>query len=120
MPLYEYRCHACGKTLEVLQKFSDEPLTKHEGCGGELERLISLSSLKFKGSGWYVTDYAKGRTSPPGSNGKSESASSSTSESQSESKSESSADSKADSKSESQTESQAPSKTESKPAAAKE
>ena len=120
MPLYEYKCHACGKTLEVLQKFSDEPLTHHEGCGGELERLISLSSLKFKGSGWYVTDYAKGGASP-GSNGKSESASSSTSESKSESKSdstsESKSESKADSKSESKTESKAASKSESKPAA---
>ncbi len=59
MPLYEYKCHTCGKTIEVLQKFSDEPLTIHEGCGGDVERLISASAFHLKGSGWYVTDYAK-------------------------------------------------------------
>lgn len=60
MPLYEYRCHSCGKTLEVRQRFSDTPLAIHEGCGGQLEKLISASSVKFKGSGWYVNDYGKG------------------------------------------------------------
>ena len=58
MPLYEYRCHRCGKTFEVLQKFSDQPLTQHEECGGAVERLISPPAFQFKGSGWYVTDYA--------------------------------------------------------------
>ena len=60
MPLYEYKCHGCGKTFEVLQKFSDDPLTRHDECGGELERLLSAPSLRFKGTGWYVTDYAHG------------------------------------------------------------
>jgi putative FmdB family regulatory protein len=60
MPLYEYRCSKCGSVFEVLQKFSDAPLTSHEGCGGEVERLLSAPGLQFKGSGWYVTDYAKG------------------------------------------------------------
>jgi putative FmdB family regulatory protein len=59
MPLYEYVCNACGKRFEVLQKFSDEPLKTHEECGGEAERLLSAPALQFKGSGWYVTDYAK-------------------------------------------------------------
>jgi len=59
MPLYEYRCHRCGQTFEVLQKFSDEPIAAHEGCGGEVERLVSPPALQFKGSGWYVTDYAR-------------------------------------------------------------
>jgi putative FmdB family regulatory protein len=59
MPLYEYRCHKCGKSFEVIQKFSDEPLTAHPDCGGEVERLISAPALQFKGSGWYITDYAK-------------------------------------------------------------
>lgn len=68
MPLYDYRCHKCGETFEVIQKFSDEPLTTHEGCGGEVERLLSPSVLKFKGSGWYVTDYAK-RGKPPSTGG---------------------------------------------------
>jgi len=59
MPLYEYRCSECGKVFEVIQKFSDAPLEVHEGCGGKLERLVSASAFQFKGSGWYVTDYAK-------------------------------------------------------------
>jgi len=59
MPLYEYLCHQCGQTFEVIQKFSDEPLTTHQACGGEVERLISPPALQFKGSGWYVTDYGR-------------------------------------------------------------
>jgi putative FmdB family regulatory protein len=75
MPLYEYKCHRCNKTFEVRQKFADEPLTVHEDCGGEAERLISVPSFRFKGTGWYVTDYGKGGKAPAanGSNGKSES-----------------------------------------------
>jgi putative FmdB family regulatory protein len=116
MPLYEYRCHGCGETFEVIQKFSDEPLTHHESCGGEVERLISVSALRFKGSGWYVNDYAKGR-SPGGTNGKSESASSGKFDSKSETKSDSKSDSKPDSKSETKTESKSATKSETKPAA---
>jgi putative FmdB family regulatory protein len=77
MPLYDYRCHQCGETFEVRQKFADEVLKTHEGCGGELERLISAPALQFKGTGWYVTDYAKGGKSPstssPSGDGKTES-----------------------------------------------
>ena len=58
--MYEYRCHSCGEVFEVRQNFSDEPLAKHEKCGGDVERLISAPALQFKGSGWYVTDYARG------------------------------------------------------------
>ena len=58
MPLYEYKCEKCGAVFEVRQKFSDEPLHVHETCGGNVERLISASAFQFKGSGWYVTDYA--------------------------------------------------------------
>jgi putative FmdB family regulatory protein len=68
MPLYEYRCEKCGDQFEVMQKFSDEPLTRHEKCGGTVHRLISAPALQFKGSGWYITDYAKsGRASENGS-----------------------------------------------------
>ncbi|MBM3797394.1 MAG: zinc ribbon domain-containing protein [Acidobacteria bacterium] len=59
MPLYEYRCHRCGNIFEAMQKFSDEPLKTHVECGGEVERLISAPALQFKGTGWYITDYAK-------------------------------------------------------------
>jgi putative FmdB family regulatory protein len=59
MPLYEYKCEKCGELFEVMQKFSDEPLRVHEKCGGLLNRLVSAPALQFKGSGWYVNDYAK-------------------------------------------------------------
>jgi len=58
MPLYEYRCENCGDVFEVMQKFSDEPLAVHEKCGGKVHRLLSAPALQFKGSGWYITDYA--------------------------------------------------------------
>ena len=60
MPIYEYKCEGCGETFEVIQKFADEPVTVHEKCGGHVHRLMSAPSFQFKGSGWYVTDYAKG------------------------------------------------------------
>ena len=59
MPLYDYKCQSCGAVFEVRQKFSDELLTIHKGCGGAVERLISTSALRFKGSGFYVNDYAR-------------------------------------------------------------
>jgi len=65
MPLYEYRCAQCGKVFEVIQKFSDAPLETHQECGGTVERLISPPALQFKGSGWYITDYAKGSPASP-------------------------------------------------------
>ena len=60
MPLFEYKCHSFGKVFEVIQKFSDAPLTVHEECGGATERLLSAPAFHLKGSGWYATDYAKG------------------------------------------------------------
>lgn len=57
MPIYEYQCTGCGKTIEVMQKISDDPLTKCEECGGELKKLITSTSFVLKGEGWYVTDY---------------------------------------------------------------
>ncbi|MGC4056285.1 MAG: zinc ribbon domain-containing protein [Paludibaculum sp.] len=74
MPLYEYKCDRCHETIEVLQKFSDAPLTVHDGCGGAVARLISPSALQFKGSGFYITDYSKSKSSgSSSSNGKSSS-----------------------------------------------
>ena len=58
MPIYEYECTKCGNIEEVLQKFSDKPLTKCNHCSGELHKLVSQSTFHLKGSGWYVTDYA--------------------------------------------------------------
>jgi putative FmdB family regulatory protein len=62
MPMYEYRCISCGEVFELMQKFSDEPLRQHPSCGGSVERLLSAPALQFKGSGWYVTDYARAGT----------------------------------------------------------
>jgi putative FmdB family regulatory protein len=64
MPLYEYHCSKCDKNFEVLQRFSDAPVTTHEDCGGEVERVLSAPAFQFKGSGWYVTDYGKGGNKP--------------------------------------------------------
>ncbi len=59
MPIYEYECENCGRHLEVWQKITDDPLTTCEACGGKLHKLISQSSFILKGTGWYVTDYAR-------------------------------------------------------------
>ena len=59
MPLYEYQCKKCGHRFEKIQKFSDKPITKCPECGGRVEKTISAPAVQFKGSGWYVTDYAK-------------------------------------------------------------
>jgi putative FmdB family regulatory protein len=108
MPLYEYSCQRCGKTIEALQKFSDAPLTVHENCGGELEKLISRSAFQLKGSGWYATDY------PNSSKAGTEASSNGSSDGKVESKSEK-ADGKAETKSESKKETKTETKSESKP-----
>ena len=60
MPLYEYQCKSCKHRFEVIQKFSDKPVKKCPKCGkNTVERLISSPAIQFKGTGWYVTDYAK-------------------------------------------------------------
>lgn len=73
MPLYEYQCQECAETLEVVQRFSDEPQTICPSCGGVLKKLISSPAIRFKGSGFYLTDYGKGTAGPtsrtPGGNG---------------------------------------------------
>ncbi len=58
MPIYEYRCTVCEHTFEVMQKFSDPPVKKCPECKGKVEKLLSAPGLLFKGTGWYVTDYA--------------------------------------------------------------
>ena len=62
MPIYEYECRKCKAHVEAFQKVSDKPLTKCVKCGGKLERKISAPAIQFKGSGWYVTDYASKTT----------------------------------------------------------
>jgi putative FmdB family regulatory protein len=63
MPLYEYQCEACGHRFEVIQKFSDAPLTQCPTCAGPVAKLLSSPAIQFKGSGWYITDYARSGSS---------------------------------------------------------
>ena len=104
MPIYEYKCERCGDVFELIQKFADQPLTVHEKCGGPVHRLVSAPALQFKGSGWYITDYAKGngqskdqKSEKSEKSEKSDSKPASEGGSKSESKSESKSDSKASS-----------------------
>lgn len=108
MPLYEYRCSKCGSQYEVLQKFSDAPQTMHEGCGGPVERLISAPGLQFKGSGWYITDYARAGGKKDGAAG----------EKPAEGKTEGKAEGKTESKNETKSESKSESKSTPAPAKA--
>ena len=70
MPTYEYACRGCDRSLEVVQSFSDDPLTTCEECGGELRKVFSAAGLIFKGSGWHIKDYAgSGRATGAASGG---------------------------------------------------
>jgi putative FmdB family regulatory protein len=104
MPLYEYECEACGHRFEVIQKYSDAPVETCPKCSGRVQKQLSSPAIQFKGSGWYITDYARAGKSEGRSDTKS-------TEGKAETSSESSA-SKTDSKSESKTESQKETKTE--------
>jgi len=77
MPLYEYRCLECGAHVEVLQRIGDAPLAVCGRCGGRMEKLVSAPALQFRGSGWYITDYARkgngnGASAPAGDGAKPE------------------------------------------------
>ena len=74
MPLYEYECKKCHHRFEKIQKFSDRMIKKCPECGGPVEQMISAPAVQFKGSGWYVTDYAK-KSSSQGSSGSGDSGS---------------------------------------------
>ncbi|HSL22643.1 MAG TPA: FmdB family zinc ribbon protein [Vicinamibacterales bacterium] len=78
MPLYEYECEACGRRFEVIQKYSDPPVEQCTTCSGKVRKLLSSPAIQFKGSGWYVTDYAK---KAPASSGAADSSSASKSDS---------------------------------------
>ena len=103
MPIYEYSCKKCGAHMEVMQKVSDKPLARHAKCGGKLEKEWSRTGFQFKGSGWYVTDYAGKKTEP---------------KEKTESKDESSSSPTPDSKSDSTAKAAAEPKGEKKPAGA--
>ena len=72
MPLYEYECERCAHRFEVIQRFSDPPLGECPKCGGPVRKLLSPPAIQFKGSGWYITDYARkasGAAKPAGTSG---------------------------------------------------
>jgi len=92
MPLYEYQCDACGARFELIRKFSDPPLTICPTCGAEqVRKLISSPAFQFKGSGWYVTDYARKSEDSAGS-----SAAKAAAESKADAKSDAKSDAKAE------------------------
>jgi putative FmdB family regulatory protein len=68
VPLYEYQCARCGR-FEIIQKFSDQPLSVCPTCGQEVQKLLSAPAIQFKGTGWYITDYARKGGSDAGSSG---------------------------------------------------
>ncbi|MGA2103232.1 MAG: zinc ribbon domain-containing protein [Candidatus Sulfotelmatobacter sp.] len=98
MPLYEYECKKCGHRFEKIQKFSDKMVKKCPECGGQVEQMISAPAVQFKGTGWYVTDYAK-KGSSAGSSSSSDSGSKDKSEDKSKSDSSSKDSSSKDSSS---------------------
>jgi putative FmdB family regulatory protein len=77
VPLYEYQCKKCRHKFEKIQQFSDAPVKKCPKCGGPVEQLLSAPAVQFKGSGWYVTDYARRGGSDKSKGSDSESSSSS-------------------------------------------
>jgi putative FmdB family regulatory protein len=81
MPLYEYQCESCGARFEVIQKFTDPAVGTCKKCGGTVRRLLSAPAIQFKGTGWYITDYArKGMTGADHDSSSSSASSSATSE----------------------------------------
>jgi putative FmdB family regulatory protein len=92
MPTYEYRCAKCGEHFDVYQSFSEDPLTKHPGCGGKVAKVLSPAGIVLKGSGFYKTDNrsgSKGATKEKKTESTSSDSSSSSSKSSDSSKSES-------------------------------
>jgi len=96
MPLYEYQCDNCGHRFEVIQKFSDAPVAVCPKCGGPVTKLFSSPAIQFKGTGFYITDYARksdSATTPASSETKTDSPKT---ETKTEKKSETKSDSKPD------------------------
>jgi putative FmdB family regulatory protein len=113
MPLYEYQCDACGHRFEVIQKYSDAPVDTCPKCSGAVHKLLSSPAIQFKGSGWYITDYARAGKS----DGNAGSAAKSEGDTSGSGSSESKTESKTETKSETKSETKGETKSESKPAA---
>jgi len=116
MPLYEYQCDACGHRFETIRKFSDPPVERCPKCGGVVRKLQSAPAFHLKGSGWYLTDYARKDSGGAGAESKSDTTpAETTADTKTETKSESKSE-KSESKSEKSEKSE--SKGESKPRSA--
>ena len=106
MPLYEYECDACARRFEQIQKFSDPPVETCPHCGGKVHNLLSSPAIQFKGTGWYITDYAKKGAASDGKSDASEKKGEAAANSdKGDSKSEAKTDAKTETKSETKTES---------------
>ena len=116
MPLYEYECDVCQHRFEVIQKFSDAPVQACPKCSGAVHKLLSSPAIQFKGSGWYITDYARAGKSDDGKPAAGAEAKSS--DTKAEAKGETTAETKSETKTESSKSesSKSESKSESKPA----
>jgi putative FmdB family regulatory protein len=112
MPIYEYKCQACGKRMEKIQKMGDPPCKKCPACGGALTKLISSPAIQFKGNGFYITDYAK--KGSPSEERKAKADREPSAPAKTESKSEAKTEAKSEARTEKKTETKA---SESKPAA---
>ncbi len=104
MPTYGYECQECKEKFEVVQKITDSALTVHDGCGGPLKKLLYPVGIVFKGSGFYVNDYAR----------KGQSDGDKSTDTKTEKKTEGATDAKTETKSEAKTETKTESKTETK------
>ncbi len=106
MPIYQYLCENCGEQFDVIQKFADEPLSVHPKCGGTVHRMMTAPAFQFKGSGWYVNDYAKkpaagsGGSNDPGAS-ETKTAETKSADGKTDSKSDTKSDTKTESKSDS-------------------
>ena len=96
MPLYEYQCDNCAHRFEVIQKFSDPHIEVCPKCGGPVKKLFSSPAIQFKGTGWYITDYARKSDSATTKSGEAKADSTSSSETKSETKAETKTESKKD------------------------
>jgi putative FmdB family regulatory protein len=105
MPIYEYQCSQCKERHEVIQRFSDAPMSHCPSCGGDVKKLPSSPAIQFKGSGFYKTDYASASASSSKGDGKSESKSDSGSETKSDKPAEAKSETKSETKSEAKSES---------------
>jgi putative FmdB family regulatory protein len=115
MPLYEYVCAKCGHRFEMIRKFSDAPLEECPKCGGRVEKQQSAPAIQFKGTGWYITDYAKKDSVPAESSTRSEEKADARSDAKAHGKSESKSESTSESTSSAKTESRSDSTPAAKP-----